>query len=377
MLDGNFVAELGAAETLSIARNRPFEHHGTLGVTLAQLQQMAVWSAPVGPGQLVQVSPRPGGEQYSPTCLLQQMAVPDPRRSPLASPFDGAPPFTMLSPSGTETCGPEGFTLTRQGSEQHAVGVDDSVTNATRVYAGARAEVCAGGDTPFGSAKACGYAGVEVSTTRASTSSDTRRESVQVSAALSDGLRDARAPFPEAPVGALLLVTVAEGQVVGLDVATRAGLSATVDRDATAYLVVNDLACDAVAGAPALTVEVRRLVTEAAAARATVEAIAVARQYLRRRATHYLAQKTILGAERAPSKRARAGAQRGAGDRRHRDPRRAPVAARFCSARSWPTRSAASIAWSRLRGSSASARWWPSSWSPWAARFAPPRRWAG
>jgi hypothetical protein len=185
--------------------------------------------------------------QYSPACALSRKAF------SLASSGNGP----SVIPSGAMVMG---TALTTSGG--YSLSATGSHYTATRhsASAGVHGEACIGGrfsifGFDIGSAKAC-------TSTSASTETSNGNESREA-ASFSSGLRLQTAPFPGAPVGALLAVTTVRapgnplhGRIVDVDVVDGATVIAP-HVAADVHLVVNDLALCADDTSHALTVQVR------------------------------------------------------------------------------------------------------------------------
>ncbi len=246
------------------------------------------------------------GGQWNPTCSLSQFQ--------LSVPFASPPATAPVNVNGALT-GPEGFLLSFQNGAFTAKAnrTEEATAESAsgRVCAGARAqggsEFLGNGATAYVYAEGCLSA---EKGTRASESADTGTES-RISAAFSTGLRVPNTPFPLAPVGSLLAVTVDSTQagaplsaVTDIQVVTR-NTVLLARQDADVYLVVNDAQLSGCApdATQSLGIELNHLVSTGTAAKAMSQAWAETEVYFAQAMQNALAQ-TRLSAQEAVALRA-------------------------------------------------------------------------
>ncbi|MGN6111282.1 MAG: FG-GAP-like repeat-containing protein [Kofleriaceae bacterium] len=192
--------------------------------------------------------------------------------------------------------GPEGYTLSVSGSDVKAS--SSSSSRGTTLSAGVSFTLCAGtgivGDVYGFSAQLCVHTGVTSSNTT-SWSNSVGTES-RNTAAFATGLRLGDTPFPEAPVGSLLVVLVdpATQKVRDVQVVHSGGTNILIEGDSTAYFVTNDKQCDTAATSNQLSVSYRRARSTTAVAEKGLFAMAQVLDLMRQKQEALAAQGTML-----------------------------------------------------------------------------------
>jgi hypothetical protein len=227
------------------------------GGRLADISELAIPGSElrVGEGDLVQVQV-PAEDKYAPTCSLQlanmSPSLTDPDGDP-ASPYGelyrqymADPP--IMFPSDAQT-GSYGYALTASSSSWTATVTTSSNFNLGQVVGqGGQAVATALSKTNPVAAGVIGgassvFAGIFGRTNTSTQSGSEKR----TTASYSVGLRLLDTPFRDAPVGALLAVTVnhADHSAAGIiDVQiVQPNTTLVIDQDADVYLVVNDRSC--------------------------------------------------------------------------------------------------------------------------------------
>ncbi len=213
--------------------------------------------------------------QWSPVCALQQ--------AQMGIPLDPNGATAPIGVTGALT-GPEGFLVNFQNSAYTATAnrSEDYSSEAlsTRLCAGVRAEI--GPTTPIGGTVAYAYAERCLSAEAGNRTTDTQDTGIEsrFSASFAAGLRLGQTPFPQAPVGSLLLVLVNPAQpgaprnaVTAVQVVSRSS-AVIVTADSDVYLVVNDAQLSGCQPDTlnALSVEVNQLTATGSAADAMFKA---------------------------------------------------------------------------------------------------------
>jgi hypothetical protein len=186
---------------------------------------------------------------WTPTCSLNEASF--------LRDDDGDPVHADLRDA---EIGPEGYVVSVSGSDVsahsagHAWGLDVSVGTSSSLCAssGAIGEVYGfeGKDCVFEEVR-----GTHSNTWNGSSGSESRTTS-----AFSTGLRLPSTPFPDAPVGSLLVVLVdSQGAVRDVKVVHSGATSILIEQPGTAYFVVNDKRCTTAATAKTLEVRVRTM----------------------------------------------------------------------------------------------------------------------
>jgi hypothetical protein len=176
---------------------------------------------------------------YSPACAISQVKALNP---------DGEMEDATASISAAVT-GPEGYRLswTNSGYKAESNTVADNKNRDTTV--GGKVEVCATVQYPAQarwysvSAKTCGYTDIHKTWSHFKGDSSSTGSDKRTQASFASGLRLSNMPFPDAPVGALLLVLVKPGSAEWQVQVLRSGTnSIPIDtKDTIAYFVVNDI----------------------------------------------------------------------------------------------------------------------------------------
>jgi hypothetical protein len=223
-----------------------------------------VWALGARAGEVLNVNV---GGTYAPTCAMRLATL------PVAGKKDGVK--VVIDPKSDT--GPEGFAVTWTGSNYESQSVDNTHTDTTTKDIEGWLEICLktgiGPSSPMGSIQLTIDACVKASAGRhwsdSEAHSNNKGEDGKQQIALTNGLRSTFAPFPEYPVGALLLVET--GAVLPDDgspppvpnqaefptkvhVLTRQ-TSIVFEKPTVAYLVVNDARIDGYCPAPDATRE--------------------------------------------------------------------------------------------------------------------------
>ncbi|SEL59958.1 hypothetical protein SAMN05444354_10760 [Stigmatella aurantiaca] len=254
-----------------------------------------VWKVPAQTGHLLNF--RTMG-LYAPSCTLQTTT--------LANPEDPDSYLFVEAPAGGALTGPGGYVVTFQD------GKFSSGSTAMNTYARSSVDsrICAGvkveagvtfygsGVTAYASVEQCLAAtlGMETSV-NAQQGADTR-----TSASFSTGLRVSNTPFPNAPVGSLLLVAMekdgfAPGQVREVRVLQDPHTAVVVEADRDYYLVVNDQGGCVADTQHALSVEFTHLVPAGLAAKALGKAMAQSLTDLRAATAAAVSQGRVTSSE--------------------------------------------------------------------------------
>ncbi|MCP3098847.1 hypothetical protein LZ198_08155 [Myxococcus sp. K15C18031901] len=235
--------------------------------------------------------------EYTPSCALSSAMLPHPS-SPGGSAVDLG--------NGAALTGPGGYIVTYTGSGYTAENASQSMfakaSVQERACVGVKAET---GPDVFGQsvkayamAEACVDASAGVESTASSEVGGEQRSS----ASYSLGLRLPNTPFPDAPVGSLLLVSMQPGTTgrAGLrdvQVLQSPNTSVVVKADSELYLVVNDTASCADDVSHRLTVKAMELMPTGAAAKALGLAMATVMTELRAATPAFVAQGRVSGIE--------------------------------------------------------------------------------
>ncbi|WP_224366957.1 hypothetical protein [Hyalangium versicolor] len=235
--------------------------------------------------------------EYTPSCALSSALLPHPT--------SGAP--TAIGLGGTAALtGPGGYTVTFSNGSYTSQNASESAfqrdSTNERACAGVRAQV---GTEWFGSGvTAYAYAEGCMDRTKGtdSTTSTQNGSENRSSASFAFGLRLPNTPFPEAPVGSLLLVAMGPGStgkagILEVQVLQSPHSSVVVDKDADYYLVVNDLGSCADDTSHQLTVKSVRLMPTGEAAKALGNAMATVMTELRAATPAFVAQGRVTGSE--------------------------------------------------------------------------------
>jgi len=235
--------------------------------------------------------------EYSPSCALSTATFPHP-----SSPGGAAVDLG----NGAALTGPGGYIVSYTESGFVAENASDSTfakaSVEDRACAGIRVET---GPDIFGqSVKA--YAFVEACASASagveSTSSTQVGGEQRSSASYSLGLRLPNTPFPDAPAGALLLVSMQPGTTAraglrDVQVLQPGNTAVVVKADSEYYLVVNDLGTCADDVSHRLSVKAVQLMPTGAAAKALGLAMATAMTELRAATPAFVAQGRVTGSE--------------------------------------------------------------------------------
>jgi hypothetical protein len=266
-----------------------------------------VAAIPVGKGEVLHIDTGTG--TWAPTCAINNYAWPSP-------PFTGG---IHIDP--TSMVGPEGYMLQHSVSGYSATA--QTGTNSNDTYSNVDGDFSTCLNATFGtkwdfiaiasvtvSSSACVQAQFGERESKNQSSSDSTGGDDRQSAVFASGLRAPNTPFPDYPAGSLLLVEVAAGDpnntAARIQVLRSGNSGFVADRDATVYLVVNDLSCpDASAGNKGgFDVTVSRLTPMSAIAGALGDAMADQLASLRAQLPTYVAQRAFWPSEKAALEKA-------------------------------------------------------------------------
>jgi len=184
---------------------------------------------------------------WAPSCAVSRLnpmvmpGLPEPRSLGVAHPFTG----------------PEGYMLTLQGTTYQVQSHEEANSVADHLSFGTAFAACAGirgagGASIFGNGIQAYFdisvcAKFDTGETRSSTSTDQSGSGVddRTTAAFSAGLHTPNAPFPQYPVGALLLVITPAGsptQILDVKVVQAGATSYLAPKPVDVYFIANDLA---------------------------------------------------------------------------------------------------------------------------------------
>jgi len=245
---------------------------------------------------------------WSPTCALS--------KTPMTN-------GTLANLTGA-IAGPEGFIVTNSSGSFTATGVSNADGHSWTENAGGNQSICAGLSISVGTpgiatffgapdisayvkSEDCLTASVGYQNSSSSTDTNSSGQETRSSFSFAEGIRSRFAPFPNEPVGSLLLVQVPHGSILrteALDVrVVTPNTSMLVAKDADVYLVVNDLksadptpSCTSPSPA-ALSVTVTRLTPAAAASQQIATGMANALSTLNSEAPNIIAQGRMLATD--------------------------------------------------------------------------------
>ena len=252
-----------------------------------------VWKLQPGVGDVVSVSTN---GDWAPVCALSHTAMPDGKNPDV---------------TGART-GPEGFSVTLQSGKFLAKSNATVNSNGDYINGKIDASVCAGfhagsplpgltGNQAYIEVKACVSAEAGLTHQHNNSTTDSSGNETRSTISFAQGLRSLNTPFPDQPVGSLLLVQVARGATGIADakrvqVVVAPSTSLVIDVDSDVYLVVNDLSgpgCTPTS-TPSLTVQVTLLQSATAAARQMAGAMAATLADFSNLSPGVIAQGTIL-----------------------------------------------------------------------------------
>jgi hypothetical protein len=143
-------------------------------------------------------------------------------------------------------------------------------------------------------AKGCVFA--EIKATASFTTTSNGGDEARSTASFNTGLRLPNTPFPEAPVGSLLVVLAdpVSGAVRDVRVVHGGGTSVVVEQASNAYLVVNDKQCTTAGIANALSVSVRAAKSQAPVAEQALVSMAEVLGDMRQQRVALVKQGTLL-----------------------------------------------------------------------------------
>ena len=283
----NIQAAIPTGAYVSVGNNQTFELNGRSG-KFTTSHDLAAIAAHVGPvmeaGQMLVMNT---SGSWTPTCSISTAAY-------LRD--DGG------DPAGADLrdaeIGPEGYALSVSGSDVqahsagHSLAVEESVGVSTRLCVEHSTDPA--GDVFFGvKAEACVYADTHVahSNTWSGSSGSESRETV----AFAKGLRMDNTPFPEAPVGSLLVVLVdPQGAVRDVRVVRSGDTSILIEGQSTPYFVVNDRQCDTAGTGHSLTVSMRTMAGALPVAEKALAAMVDVLAYMRTKQQLWAQQGALL-----------------------------------------------------------------------------------
>jgi len=161
------------------------------------------------------------------------------------------------------------------------------------------ASTCVGGGFgPFGSAQACVQASVGAHASETASETDSNGSETRSTFSYARGIRSPLTPFPDQPVGSLLLTEMPQGStdassVKSVRVLIAPQTSILVSNPSDYYLVVNDSACASPSTAP-LSVRVSELQAASDAAKNMAQAMAAIPAVVRQQGEPIVAQGRIL-----------------------------------------------------------------------------------
>lgn len=240
--------------------------------------------------------------QWAPTCALTHVPLPDGK------------PLSLTGPGGPILTGPEGYSFNETASSYEASS-NQTVTSSGKYENWSwSVQQCVGikAEVPIyyfltatASLDAC--VGYDAGRTWSQVKSETNGEGKETRStfAMARGVRSARAPFPDQPVGALLLVQMppdepggiehyGRGDAYSVQVVQAPYTSVLADRPSKFYLVVNDLVGCSGISSQALSARVVHMQPQAAAARDLAKAMLVTQTALQPSIESYVAQGRLL-----------------------------------------------------------------------------------
>lgn len=231
--------------------------------------------------------------QWAPTCALHETLGADGIAIDVPTDQAGADILT----------GPEGYSATKSASRTTAYTESKAKGSETYISGRLTAEACTGAGGPVGpSVKACATLEIGGRLYEQKAQSETTGTQTGSTFSWGTGIRSPYVPFPQEPVGSLLLVELPHG-VISLDsvrsvrVLTYPRSSILVGDASDFYLVVNDFSCPSVSSEQ-LHVQVTELVPAGAASRALAQAMAESVAVLRTQAQTYVDQGRLLAGQR-------------------------------------------------------------------------------
>ncbi|MCY1019713.1 hypothetical protein [Pyxidicoccus sp. MSG2] len=235
--------------------------------------------------------------EYAPSCALSSATIPDPATGTL---------LPVNTGGGAAQVGPGGYMVSYSNGAFTAQNASTSTftreSTEDRACAGVRVEA---GFEFFGSSTKA-YASAETCNASSkgsdSTSASQNGSEGRTSASFATGLRVPGTPFPDAPVGSLLLVAMNPGtsdlaNLRDVRVLQAPRTSVVVKEDADYYLVVNDFGSCADDTAHQLTVTAMRLMPTGVAAKALGKAMATVMTEVRAATPAYVDQGRVTNSE--------------------------------------------------------------------------------
>lgn len=191
--------------------------------------------------------------------------------------------------------GPEGYTVNWTGStfsassSGHSLGLEETMGVSLKLCETSGAVELIGIH-----AEACVYA--DLHATSALSTSDTSGSEHRSAASFSSGIRLRSTPFPEATAGSLLVILTAPGSATVREIRAiqSGGTSVVITEPSDAYVVINDKHCADADTSHALTVSVRPVTSQTAAATAALGGMAGVLTHLDGQRTALAAQGTLL-----------------------------------------------------------------------------------
>jgi hypothetical protein len=266
------------------------------------LSGMVVTTAPLTPWRIQTLAGETLNIQtsgaWSPTCALGKTSGPS-----------GA----LVNVAGAST-GPEGFMVTTSNATYTATGEQTVNTNGKYENWTRSASICAGfeistglsfigtGSKAYVRVEAC--AGYQAGNTwqRNTSNTDGKGNETRSSIATAHGVRSPLAPFPDQPVGSLLVVQVLPGgtltsHVLDVRVVQSPSTAILSNSNADVYLVVNDLGapdCPIPPTPASLTLQISKLTPASLAARQLTTAMVNAHAALQAQSATIVAQGRVL-----------------------------------------------------------------------------------
>jgi hypothetical protein len=230
---------------------------------------------------------------WAPTCALRDVVDPSGKK------------VNFKDGSGNDfSTGPEGYRIERSASGSEASSVSSAVGRESYVSGRITAMAC-GGTMAYGSgAQVCGTLEVGQTASLNQTDSNATTNTSLTSFSWGEGIRSAETPFPDNPVGSLLLVELPRGEtaltaVKSVQVVTYPHDSVLVKGASDFYLVVNDKKCDPVSDA-LLNVRVAEMEPpDGALVQTLLRAMVEAVKTLRETAPNYVSQGQLFPSDRA------------------------------------------------------------------------------
>jgi hypothetical protein len=260
-------------------------------LNLAVTRNGKAWTFSKQPGDIVNFSI---SGRWAPNCALGQTPV-------IPPPTTGATVRVNDSQGQPIYTGPEGYSVQQQSGSYCAQSNQTVDTLGQYASASLSAEACAGtpGQAVTGSGvKVCIDASIGMRVSQDQSSTDSRGSEVRSTFSYARGIRSPLAPFPNQPVGSLLLVEMPQGSIdislaTGVRVLIAPQTSLLVSAASDYYLVVNDTSCKQPAP-DSLAVRVSELTAAGTASRNMAQAMAAIPDLISQQAGPIVAQGRVL-----------------------------------------------------------------------------------